>query len=295
MENDVFVLLLGANTGAYALAFAFAEYGIPVTVMDEKIAPAFPASRFVCETRTVPGITYDGILMRALSDFYEAHAGKSLILLPTTEAYTERVLVNRGVLEKMFLLPNKKWQKAEKKDFFSTGILLAYVGRTGALCTVYAAAAARNEEGEPLALITKETPPALLSSIPTDVPHIALYAVGEHGELAVLGENDAFSPLLAFSSAADLSVAEWILTDYVTCDPIPTDGDTPRGLFTLFPLRKTKPYLLPEYRTPTFALARRGLSVALFSGKGETKHPCRRLILNRFYRETWQKKTKAKK
>ena len=92
MENDVFVLLLGANAGAYALASAFAEYGIFVAVMDEEIPAALGASRFVCETRRVPGIAYRGIFMRALSDFYEAHAGRSLLLLPMTKAYAEAVL-----------------------------------------------------------------------------------------------------------------------------------------------------------------------------------------------------------
>ena len=81
MENDVIVLLLGATEGAYALAATFGgEYSIPVAVMDEKIPDAFEASAFIKETRDVPGISYRGIFMRALSDFYEAHAGKSLLL-----------------------------------------------------------------------------------------------------------------------------------------------------------------------------------------------------------------------
>ena len=295
MENDVFVLLLGANAGAYALASAFAEYGISVTVMDEEIPPAFKVSRFVSEARAVPGIGYDGIFMRALSDFYEAHAGKSLILLPTSEGYTERVLAAREVLERMYLLPNKKWQKTNKIDFLPTGLLLAYVGRTGDLHTAYAAVAARTEAGTPLALVTKETPSELLLLLPTDTPHFALYATGDAGELSAMGAEDALSPLLAFPAAADISLAEWMLTDYVTCEPIADTPDTPRGLFTLFPLKETKPYLLPAWRTPALALARRRLTLSLFGARTETKRPRHRLILRRFYQEIWQKKTKAKK
>ena len=80
MENDVILLLLGANEGAYALASAFAgDFGISVCVMDEDIPKAFNASKHISETRTVSGIRYRGLFLRALSDFYEANVGKCLI------------------------------------------------------------------------------------------------------------------------------------------------------------------------------------------------------------------------
>lgn len=295
MENDVFVLLLGANAGAYALAAAFAEYGIPVTVMDGEVPNAFYASKHVQEVRRVPGIEYDGLLMRALSDFYEAHAGKSLLLLPTTEKYTERVLANREVLERMFLLPNKKWQKAESTAPSPDALLLVYVGRTGALCAAYGKVTAKTEDGEPLAVVTEEAPSALLADIDRETPHFALYGVKENGACVALLDEDALSPLLAFSTAADLSLAEWMLTDYVSCGHLPEASIAPSGLFTLFSYGKTKKHFLPQSAKCAKALHRRRLCISLFTGKSETKNPLRRRILKRFYREFWQKKTKNKK
>ena len=295
MENDVFVLLLGANAGAYALGASFAEYGIPVTLMDEAIPSTLSASKFICDVRSVPGIGYRGLLLRALSDFYEAHAGKSILLLPTTGAYTERVLAEREVLERMFLLPNKKWQKGEPLSPAPDALLLAYVGRTGALRTVYGEVAASNAYGEPLALITKATPPSLLAEIPCDTPHFALYAVKNAALGTAVTDEDALSPLVAFASAADLSLAEWMLTDYISCEPIGADGETPSGLFTLFSYGKTKKHLSPSRAEQAKALRRRHLFISLFAGRNETKHPCRRLVLKRFYGELWQKKTKKKK
>lgn len=286
MGNDVILLLLGANEGAYALASSFAgDYGIPVCVMDERIPIAFSASSFVRETRTVSGLAYRGLFMRALCDFYEAHPGKSILLISTTADYTARVLEEREELERMFLLPQKKCPERENFDGVPAAMLLLYVGRTGDVRTVYGEIAARTEEGTPLAVITKPTPKALLAHLHTDTPHFALYLIGEDGHPFHAGEK--YADFLAFSSAADLSLAEWILTDYVTCESIGEDGSIPTGLFTLFSYKKTKSYILFEQKELVKTLRRKRLSVRLYAEK--------RRPLRRAYRENWEKITKTKK
>ena len=294
MENDVILLLLGATPGAYALASVFAgEYGVPVCVMDEELPQAFLASAFVKETRRVSGIAYRGLFLRALSDFYEANAEKSILLLPMTEAYTARVLAEKETLARMFLLPQKKYLNSEIPNFVPKALLLFYVGRTGSVRTAYAEVAARTEDGTPLALITKTTPEGLVASLPHDTPHFALYALGEAGECVPIGEE--YAPYLAFPSAADLSLVEWLLADYVTCEDVGKDGTVPSGLFTLFHYKKTKSYLFPTYAKAARALRKKHLSVTLYPPRGETRAPNRRLVLRRFYRENWEKATKAKK
>lgn len=294
MENDVIVLLLGANEGAYALASCFrGDYGIPVCVMDEAIPPAFCASAFVAETRTVSGLSYRGLLLRALSDFYEAHAGKSILLIPTTADYTRRVLKQEDTLARMFLLPQKKCVEYDKIDFDPIAILLLYIGRAGNIHTVYGEIAAVSETGEPLAVITKPTPKSLLSSLPTDTPHFALYLVGEDGECCPAEEKHA--GFLAFPSAADRSICEWLLSDYVTCEAPEEDDDTPTGIFTLYSYRSTKKYFLAPYQTLARGLKRARLTLSLYPARGETRRPFARRHLFRFYRENWQKKTKTKK
>lgn len=296
MKNEVVVLLLGANEGAYALASAFGgEYDIPTFVMDESIPNAFDASAFVKGTLSVPGIAYRGLFLRALSDFYEAHTGKSLLLIPTTAEYTARVVEEREVLERMFLLPMKKCANFKDLCFAPDALLLFYVGRKGSVRTVYGSVAARTDAGKPLAVITKPTPKALLSQLAADVPHFSLYAVSEDGRCIPFGEDGALSPFVFFPSAADLSLAEWLLDDYVTCEDVGEDGDTPEGVFTLFNFGKTKKYLLSTKKTLTRQLCRRGLSLSLYPARYETRRPIRRLCLGRFYRENWEKITKRKK
>ncbi|MBE6656334.1 MAG: hypothetical protein E7609_05660 [Ruminococcaceae bacterium] len=294
MRNDVIVLLLGATEGAYALAVTFSgDYGIPVCVMDREIPAAFSASAFVGQTRRVSGIEYSALFLRALSDFYEAHAGKSILLLPMTEEYTMRVLEEEETLVRMFILPQKKCPNFEDPDFIPDAMLLLYVGRTGEARTVYGEVAARTQDGEPLALITKTVPEGLASRLSCDTPHFALYAVGPKGECVAVGEG--YAPLLAFPSASDLSLAEWLLADYVTCESIGEDGDLPSGLFTLFPYAKIKKRFLSTHWAQAKALRKKHLSVTLYPAYGETRVPLRRLRLHRFYRENWEKKIKPKK
>lgn len=286
MGNDVIVLLLGTGEGAYALASAFAgDYGIPVCVMDEEISTAFSSSRRIKEVRTVSGMAYRGLFLRALSDFYEAYAGKSILLIPTTEAYTARVLEEREELERMFLLPQKKCLKTADLTFSPSALLLHYVGREGSVHTAYGEIAASSGTGAPLALITKPTPKELLNDLPTDAPHFALYAVSEKGECVPVPE--AYAPFLAFPSAADLSLAEWMLNDYVLCTPTEEQESTPTGLFALFSYARTKRYLIPSQKACAKALRRKRLLVRLYA----ESRPC----LRRFYRENWEKRTKAKK
>lgn len=296
MESDVFVLLLGACEGAYALASSFAgEYGIPVVLMDEEIPKAYRCSRFFSECRAVPGIAYDALLFRALSDFYEAHAGKSLLLLPMTERYAARLLILRPHLERMYLLPQKEPVILQKVADSVDALLLVYTAADGSKTTFYATVAARTEANEVLAVITSETPKELLACLPKTEGGIALYAVNGAGKLSLMGDDGAISPFCAFPSAADTALAECILSDYVFCQKQDPLDDFPRALFSPYAKSVLKKNLLPEMRRAVNRLLWRRLSVTLAPPRGETKRPFHRLALRRFYKQNLQKLTNEKK
>ena len=296
MENDVFVLLLGACEGAYALAASFAgEYGIPVALMDESIPDAYFASRFFFECREVAGIGYTGLFRRALSDFYEAHAGKSLILLPMTERYAKKILSECDFLETMYLLPQKNVPVLQSPTTSPEALLLVYTGPTGERHALFARTAAMSDAKEVLAVITEETPQNLLDALPEHAAGIALYAVDEKGSIAPTGEDGALSPFCAFPSAADLSLAEWILADYVFCEKVKEPQSIPEAIFSPYPIRMVKKHILPAEKTRVKLLLRRRLKLTLAPPRGETHHLHPRSVLRRFYRENSAKKIKAKK
>lgn len=296
MESDIFVLLLGACEGAYALAASFrGEYGIPVVLIDEEIPDAYHASRFFTECRAVTGIGYTGLFRRALSDFYEAHAGKSLILLPMTEKYAERVIAEREMLEKMYLLPQKEVPVLKTPQAPVSALLLSYTRSDGARRLSYARVCAQNEKNEPLAVITADAPQALLDALPPSNGGIALYGVCENNALSPMGDGGALSPFCDFPSAADTSLAEWIISDYVFCHAANDPESAPTALFSPYPLRKTEKYLQAAEKENFKSLRRHRLFITLSPPRGETRRPRLRLILRRFYRENLAKKIKQKK
>lgn len=292
MNEDVILLLLGANAGAYALAASFGEYGIPVTVMDESVPPVFFHTAFVSEVRCVPGLGYRGILMRALGDFYEKYAGRTLILLPTTAELAARVYAEEKSLSKMYLLPVCHIPKASVEKT-PTALLLTYTDHAGALHAHYGTVVAAGGE-EPLAVIPEPLPAGLLSHV-EGKEGIALYGIDETGETFLYSREGTVSPLIAFPSAADASLVEWLLSDLVTCEPIEDSETVPEAVFSLLPYRRLRSFVLPSEKERVACLTHRHLYLSLFPYRGEKKDPRARLILRRYMLENWQKKTKIKK
>ncbi len=300
MDTDVIVLLLGANEGAYALAASFAEYGVPSVLMDEEIPEIFERSGLFAETRRVPGIGYRGLLLRALSDFYEKYAGKSLILIPTTEEYTARTLAEEATLARMYLLPQKGWEPAVTPEGTAEGFLLVYVGRTGKCRGLYGRTVARTDGGEPLALFVALFADCTTVYPPKTTPGFALYAVTDRGEVLPYDLGGALSPLVAFPSALDTSVAEWILNDYVSCvesgeNEQREQGVTLDAVFSLLPYRRVAPHVFPEEREGVRSLRRSRLFLTLYPHRAERKNPFFRRALTRFALQNRQKTAKTKK
>ena len=285
MGDDVYVLLLGATTGAYALARSFAEdYAVPVTVMDEQVDAAFEKSNFVREVRRVPGIMYPALLHRALSDFYEAHSGRSLLLLPLTAAYAKAVLAEREFYERMFLLPQKTPFCEGTASGTPEALLLAYRGREGALTTAYGRVVARDEDGSPLALVTAPTPVALLEKLTQTESGFALYAVDEKGNPSSYLPEGAVSPFCALASAQDTSLAEWVLFDYVLCREVKNECADAQAVFSLLPYRAWRKRVIDKEKKTVAALRKKHLHLTLFTLKNERKSPFARARLRRFYR-----------
>lgn len=298
MNEDVIVLLLGASEGAYALAASFAEYGVPAVLMDEEIPEIFEASALFAEIRRVPGMEYRGLLLRALSDFYEKYAGKSLLLLPTTEAYATRLLAEREALERMYLLPQKLSSKLSSKPFSFdgavAGVLLAYVGGTGKCRTIYGRVVASTDAGEPIAVITEPKPIWVQAPPAPEAQGFLLYAVSEKGECYPYENGGALSPLIAFPSASDTSVAEWILNDSVLCEKT-EEADTASAVFSLLSYRRLKPFLHPDSEEEVRALRRSRLFLSLYPSRSERKGLFFRRALTHFALQNRQKTAKRKK
>ena len=292
MNEDVILLLLGANAGAYALAASFGEYGIPAVIMDENVPSAFSHTAFVSEVRRVPGLGYRGILMRALGDFYEKHAGRTLILLPTTAALAERVYAKEESLAKMYLLPLCHIPQSVVGKM-PTALLLTYTDSSGSLHAHYGAVVAACGE-EPLAVVTEAIPEGLLSRVEGKA-EIALYGIDKEGALFLYSREGTVSPLIAFPSAADASLAEWILSDLVACEPVEESESVPAAVFSLLPYRRLCPYVLPSEKARVAGLVKRRLCLSLYPCRGERKTLRARLVLRRYLLENWQKKTKIKK
>lgn len=294
MDTDVIVLLLGANEGAYALAASFAEYGIPAVLMDEEIPEIFERSAFFVEMRRVPGIGYRGLFLRALSDFYEKYAGKSLILIPTTEEYTARTLAERETLDRMYLLPQKSCLSLTAANEDTEGLLFLYTGREGKERFFYGRVVARTDRGEPIAVVTEPLPRSVSVLPKLEAQGFALYAVSDAGECSPCGGSGALSPLVAFPSASDTSLAEWILNDHVLCE----EGEehaVSTAVFSLLPYRHLKPFLLPSAEKQVRALRRARLFLTLYPHRAERKNPFFRRAITRFALQNRQKTAKTKK
>lgn len=294
MNEDVLVLLLGANAGAYALAASFGEYGVPAAVMDEDVPMPFAQSAFVFDVWRVPGISYRGMLLRALGDFYAKYTKHRLILIPTKEQYTTRLLEMRDEIERMYLLPQKMCLKNET-TMPPKGLLLSYVGRTGAARSMYATVCAATENGIPLAVVTSPVPEGLDARVSRKTPSFALYAVDEEGSVTPYSEEGCLSPMIALASAADTSLAEWILADYVLCDRVESNADVPSAVFSLYSYRRIKPYLLTHKKADVDRLFGARLFLSLYPHRAERKSPIFRRRLRLLSLGKWQKKTKIKK
>jgi len=292
MNEDVIALLLGATEGAYALAASFGEYGIPAAVMDEEIPDAFFRSAFICDAWRVPGIDRDALLLRALGDFYGKHARSSLLLIPTTESFAAHVYAEREHLERMYILPQCNIGNSREEET-PVALLLAYVDRMSELHTYYATVCAACAN-MPLAVIPARTPDALLSQIPL-VRGFSLYGVTQGGALYPFSDDGALSSLVAFPSAADASLVEWILADLVLCTPLPVSEEVPEAVFSLMPYKHIRPYVLSEEKDRVFRLSHSRLFLSLWPRREEKKSPRARMCLRRYALANWQKKTKIKK
>lgn len=265
MENDVFVLILGATEGAYALAHAFFhDYGIRPTVIDGD-APFYIKESVVLRYESVPGAEDGRMLLLAAERFYERHSGKSLLLLPVKEEYAAITEANREHLETMFFMPRIHRGDATPKD--ACGLLFAYRSTEGETRTAYGRVAARGGDGRPTVLLAGKSP---LTNL------IDLSAMRE-GSIALFVENDdgCFAPVheplsahLFFLTAADVSLPEHLVNDYVLCAALP-DEDRVSGMFSLFPYRWVKKRVFSPLRAEADHRAARKMATALFAPSRE--------------------------
>ena len=264
MENDVFVLILGANEGAYALAHAFYhDYGIRPTVMDVS-APVFIKDSVALHYEQVAGLEDDRMLLLVIERFYERHSGKSLFLLPVKPCYERVMEANRPFLEKMFFLPHLTRGGASLNG--ARALLFAYCSTEGQVRTAYAKAAAWDGEGVPTVLLA-QAPPGLQTD-GLQLGSLSLFAEDANGCLALVKEP--LSAVSFFITAADVSLPEWLITDYVLCEDMPAEEHV-SGMYSLCPYRLLKHRVVSTMRAEADRRFFRGMATSLFLPKREAR------------------------
>lgn len=294
MKSDVCLLVLGACEGAYALAASFAgELGVPVTLMDEQITASLAASALLSPSR-VPGLTLDGIFLRALSDFYAAHAASRCMLIPAKDIYAEMTEKHAEYLSRMFLLPHTLRLPDTPPPQRPEGLLLVYGGREEeTVRTVYGRTVVCAEDGSPISLVTEDVPARLLSALPPHARGLSLFAVKD-GALFPYAERGALAPQIALSEAMDASVAEWILYDWLLCEEPPDVKEGGHALFTLYPYGWLRRSVREEEKKTVGRLRARRLVFTLFSRRYE-KFPLRGYFgIRRFAREAMERRAARK-
>ena len=279
MENDVFVLILGATDGAYALSHAFFhDYGIRPTVMDET-APALVLHSSALYFEKVPGMGHPRMLLLAIERFYERHSGKPIFLLAAKREYLAVLEDNRDLLERMFFLP--RLTAGERETAYPKGLLAVYRSTEGSTRSLYGRVAAWNEKGQPTVVLTEENK-VNCQELLTENGSIRLFAETKEGGL--LPFADPLSPLLFFLTAADLSLPEWLLTDYLLCDMKGEEAPEIYGMFSLFAYRRLRKRVMPALLPEADSCYRRHEATALFLPRKE-KGLLRRLRYGRLMKE----------
>ncbi|MBO7171050.1 MAG: hypothetical protein J6W28_07735, partial [Clostridia bacterium] len=237
MENDVFVLIFGATDGAYALAHAFFhDYGIRPTVVDED-APFYIRESAALTYERVTGLADGRMLLLTAERFYEKHSGKSLFLIAAREEYAAVAEADRARLETMFFIPRLHRGNVALKN--AKGLLFAYRSAERESCVAYGRVAAYDGEGLPTVVLAEDAPKTDAFDLPTR--GVALLAEGEDGRFAPVGEP--ICSHLFFLTAADVSLPELLINDYVLCEALPKE-ETVRGAFSLYPYQRLKSRVL---------------------------------------------------
>ena len=250
MRQDVLPIILGTSEGAYALAHAFYhDYGIIPLVLDDRPSPLFSASlcAYFVESKS---IRKKDILYRTLDDIHSKKQGKSLILIPSDKEFLSFVLEREESLSKMFLLPHLPSPSSCDLPKEPSALALLYRTGKGDIRTVFARVFSLMPNGSVGALLTENIPSLIEERIKKEAEVLSrgiyLFYVDAEG---VLYRDDAvLSPLLAFSSAKDASLPEWILEETVLCNPLNETSTRLFAFFSLFPYRKSRRFLSREKR-----------------------------------------------
>jgi len=253
VKNDILPILLGATEGAYALSRAFYhDYGIRPLVLDEHAIPLLAQTACAC-LLVRNNLSRPHILFRVLEDLYEKGKGKSLLLIPMTEAYTARLREREAWLSSMFLLPHMPTALEREEGGSPFALLFLHRSEDGAVRTVYGEIAAWANKA-PAVLFARPAPHELADAargIAQDLErgcYLFSLCENENGETELLSMGADFSPLSAMTFARDVSIPELFITEQVLCEPLPEADGELFGIFSLFSYRKTKGLIPRAYK-----------------------------------------------
>ena len=103
MATGVLPVLLGSDQNVYGMARCFHEkYGISSMAIGKGRLPATADSRIVQVVKVEPNIEDDDIFVSVMTEFYNSHKEKTLILVPCGDNYTKLVSRNCERIKDMY-------------------------------------------------------------------------------------------------------------------------------------------------------------------------------------------------
>ena len=203
MKQDVLPVILGANSGAYALTHAFFhDYGIVPLVLDEAVSPLF-SHTFCAYADEIKNIRKAHILYRVLEDISTKASGKSLILIPADEHFLSLLKENEDALSRSYLmphLPTLAHPTPQTKN--AVAAVLLYRSGRGECRTVYARILARTPSGEITALLAQNPPADTKRAVEEAAKNLdrGIYLFYEDEKEVLCRDSAVLPALLAFSA-----------------------------------------------------------------------------------------------
>lgn len=102
---DFIVLILGSDINAYYMARCYNEQYNKKAYMIGKLGMNFTSYSKIINLEIYPNLQDKECFIRILSDFYQQHKNKKILLIGSNDTYVRLIIENQKLLQKMFVFP----------------------------------------------------------------------------------------------------------------------------------------------------------------------------------------------